>query len=91
MQYKRIPKHLNSKPQFLWWEVDDIAIFLIFLVIGLITNYLLIALLIGVFATWLKVKSKDTFVKGYFGHMLHWMGLVEKRKMPPGHIRRIIR
>jgi type IV conjugative transfer system protein TraL len=91
MQYKRIPKHLNSKPQFLWWEVDDIAVFLIFLVIGLITNYLLISLVIGVFATWLKIKSKDTFVKGYFGHMFHWLGLMEKKGIPPGHIRRIIR
>lgn len=91
MDYKRIPKYLDAKPQFLWWEVDDISVFFIFLVIGLVSNYLLVCSAIGIFAVWLKIKSKDSFVKGYFNHFFVWHGLLTKKGLPPGHIRRIIR
>lgn len=91
MQLKKIPKHINAVPQFLWWEVDDMMIFMFAVIIAMFDGQLLITVGLGLVGSYIHAKSKDNFVKGYFGHVLYYLGFRDIKGMPNSNIKEIRR
>lgn len=91
MQYKRIPKYLNSLPTFLWWEADDMLAFFIPFLVGMFLGYFWTGMAGGMILAYWYSKSKDSTVKGYFGHYFYWVGLRNGKKGLPSYARKLIR
>jgi hypothetical protein len=91
IEYKKIPRHINSIPQFLWWEIDDFAIFMGFSAIGVFTPYSLYFAGAGAGFAYIHSKTKSSFVKGYSNHLLYSFGLRKVKGMPDGMTKEIIR
>lgn len=93
-EMRYIPKYLNAKPQFLWWEIDEAAIIFSSLIIGRILDKLLIFLIIGFVLLKIYTKLKNSKQEGFIIHTLYALGLVQfksngikKNKIPHYYIK----
>lgn len=77
MQGRYIPKYLGAQPQFLWWELDEAMILLVFLVAGRLLDKMLIMLIIGVISQKLYSKLKNAKQQGFLQHKLYALGLTK--------------
>lgn len=82
-----IPKYLNAMPQFLWWEVDEVAFLFIFTGLGVLVNNPIIGALIGYILMKIYVKAKARRQKGYLWHKLYALGLYKVPGIPDSWMR----
>ena len=68
-------KYIDSIPQILYWEVDEIAIFLGVFWLGLELEHLYKFLILGCVIVYLIRKLKYSRVEGYFQHVLYYHGM----------------
>ena len=91
MERHRIPKYLHSYPQFLWWEMDEFLIFLVFMFTGIMVNKAIIGGLAGFIVTKLYVKMKETKQDGFIKHVAYAFGLYNiKGKLPEYWVKEIL-
>ena len=43
-----IPRYIDSQPQFLWWEFDELIVVVLLFSMGIMTDTLTFMLLIGI-------------------------------------------
>jgi len=79
---KYIPKYLNAQIQFLWWELDEMIVLIIFMTLGIITNHTYVGVLIGFVIMQLYTKIKTAKQPGYFKHLLYKYGLWGNKVVP---------
>jgi len=59
LQEYYIPKHLNTPPKIIFWQVDEFLMFCAPIIFGLLTEQLMISTIIAVifYTNWKKVKG----------------------------------
>jgi type IV conjugative transfer system protein TraL len=81
MEKKRFPQYLSSPYQVLWMESDELAIFLIFLILALVfSSWLLVVLMCGGPYVYSVLKKK--YPRGFLRHVLYFTGLISMRGYP---------
>lgn len=71
----QIPRHIDSLPQILWFEMDELVIFLSFFGVGLYSRHIVEMLVMGLIAVYGIMKLKAGRSEGIFIHWLWWRGL----------------
>lgn len=75
MQDVEMPDYVDSMPQILFWEADEIAPALVLVAIGILTNTLTYMLIPIWLLTKFFTKFKSRYMEGYFHHLVYWWGL----------------
>jgi conjugal transfer pilus assembly protein TraL len=88
----RIPRYIDTQPQILWWELDEVILLVLSLFAGILTRQLTYFLLGGFVATYFVSKLKSGKSKGYVFHWFYWLGIpsFQFRSLPPGHRREFL-
>lgn len=88
----KIPRYIDSQPQILWWELDEIIVLIMCLIVGIITRQLTYFLLGGFVATYFIAKLKTGKSEGYIFHWFYWLGMpsFQFRRVPPGDRREFL-
>ena len=93
-----IPKYLNAKTQFLWWEIDEAAIIFASFIVGRMLDKLIIFGLLGFILLRIYSKLKNAKQEGYLIHVLYALGLVQfksngiiKNKIPHFYIKYFVK
>lgn len=76
MEEVRIPRGLDSPPQLLLWQVDELSPVLIGLIIGIAIDQLIISLFVGFLMVKVYKKLRDGRPDGYPIHFLYWWGFL---------------
>ncbi|MHB1696620.1 MAG: type IV conjugative transfer system protein TraL [bacterium] len=92
MEFKRIPKYIDSPIQILWWETQEGAIiaFLMFATI-IVMHQALYGAVVGIIIASKYAKFKENNVKGYFTHFVYWFGFLNVQKNIKPYQKLIIR
>jgi len=88
----KIPRYIDTQPQILWWELDEVIVLLLSIFAGIVTRQLTYFLIGGFIATYFITKLKSGKSKGYVFHWLYWLGIpsFQFRNVPPGHYREFL-
>lgn len=89
MEQISIPEYIDSPPQFLIWEIDDVAPVLVGFALGAFIRYLtqnawtwFLGVLIGVLMSYFYVKFKANRLPGTLAHILYrYTGLAPLNKV----------
>lgn len=77
---KRFPQYLTSPFQVLWFETDQLAAILLFLVLGLVFGgFWWIAVFVG---PWFYGKMKAKYPRGFLRHLLYFAGITTMKGYP---------
>ena len=92
MEFKRIPKYIDSPIQFLWWELQE-GIIIISMTLGsiLIIHQAFYGAVVGVIIAAKYAKFKEENVKGYLSHFSYWFGILNVKRNIKSHHKLIIR
>lgn len=91
MQEVPIPRYVDSQPQFLFWEIDEVAIVAVCMGVGIIFEILGPLLLASFVLTWQFRKYKMARMEGILHHVCFWFGLTTlNRKFSNGLEREIV-
>ena len=76
MNKVEIPQWIDSFPQIMWFEVDEITPFIFCVASGSFLHMMTPMLLLGVFVTWIYLKHKRNSLDGSLLHMMFWGGFM---------------
>lgn len=83
-----IPRYTDAPPQVLWWEMDELIFFFLFVFLGILTGSMTPYLLGGIASTFVLSKLKGGKSDGVIIHWLWWHGFPGAILTgPPSHIR----
>jgi len=77
---KSFPQYLGKPIQVLWFELDELIIFIFTLTLALIYGGLMWIIFIGV--QWFYTRTKRKHAKGFLKHILYMLGFLEMRNYP---------
>lgn len=72
----KFPRHMDAPQRVLFWTVDQIIPFSTMLLIGMLTETLLISLVVGAAVGWGFARFRDSRPDGYLQHLVYWYGLL---------------
>jgi len=92
MEFKRIPKYIDSPVQFLFWEAQEGAIIMVLTFASIILiHQALYGVVAGIFIASKYSKFKENNVKGYFTHFSYYFGFLNVKKNIKPYQKLIIR
>jgi conjugal transfer pilus assembly protein TraL len=71
----RIPRYLNSQPQILWWEMDEIIVIVAGIGLGIVLELLIVTVPLGLLAARLLARVKAQHGQGWIIHYAWWRGI----------------
>lgn len=77
---KSFPQYLGKPIQVLWFELDELIIFIFTLTLALIYGGLMWIIFIGV--QWFYTRTKRKHAKGFLKHILYMLGFLEMKNYP---------
>lgn len=82
----RIPRYLDSPAQLLWWEIDEVAVVVLMISLGIAFEYFFVCATIGLVAAKAMRRVKEGKQDNYLLHWLFWHGVPGARLKtgPPG-------
>jgi len=78
-----VPKYINALPQILWWELDEFALFLGGVVLGILTNHSFLGAFAGFMLARAYMKLKYKRQAGFMFAWLYSKGLWGKKGVIP--------
>jgi type IV conjugative transfer system protein TraL len=81
----KINRSISHWLLFVFWEMDEVAIFMTPIIAFLPTKNLILGLVIGAVAIKLYTKIKYEKPVGYINHKLIKLGMIKLKKLPPAH------
>ena len=90
IQSTRIPRYIDDPEQFLWFDFDEVLIFMGSLGIGIIMELLIVSVIVGLAMAKALSKMKHGKPRGYLFHFLYWNGVISYNGLPQSHIREFI-
>lgn len=75
MERIELPKFIDEPPTILLWSIDELAPFIIGLVIGMQIGQALVCTLLGLLLTRIYRRYLDQNADGFVNHWLYWHGL----------------
>jgi len=85
----KLHRYIDDPMSFFFWDVDEIAVFSCFLVMGLLTNLLTAIMPIGLVLCFVLSKIKQSRAEGFFMHILYWYGIYWLKGCPPSWVREL--
>jgi len=87
-----IPRYIDTQPQFLWWELDEVIVLIMCMMVGIITRQLTYFLIAGFAVTYFLTKLKSGKSDGYIFHWFYWLSIpsFQFRRVPPGERREFL-
>ena len=83
-----IPRNLDSKGKFLFWDLDVAGVAIFGMMLGMGTGFPVTGLLVGLFIAYLYLKLKGGGHPGLAAHLIYWWGgLPVPKDLPPSHLR----
>ncbi|MCG2747318.1 MAG: type IV conjugative transfer system protein TraL [Desulfobulbaceae bacterium] len=77
---KKFPQYLSKPFQVLWFEVDELVLFLFFLTLSLIYGKLMwVVFLVSQYS---YTKTKRSQARGFLKHLLYVFGMVKMKNYP---------
>ncbi len=76
----RFPQYLSRPLQVLWWEVDEFVIVIIFFMLAMMFGYVFYILMFIV--PYLYSKNKNKYPRGFFKHILYFVGVLKLNGYP---------
>lgn len=70
------PRYLDAPQQILFWTIDQMVPFATMVVIGMLTQTLLICIAIGGGIAWAFARYRDSNPDGFVLHYLYWIGVM---------------
>jgi len=88
----KIPRYIDTQPQLLWWELDEVIVLILCLFVGILTRQLTYFLLGGFVSTYFITKLKNGKSDGYVFHWFYWLSIpsFQFRRVPPGDRREFL-
>lgn len=83
-----IPRRLDDKAKFLWWDFDQAMLVMLFLVLGITADSLAGGLFLGLVAGFFYSKAKAGKHPSFAVHLLYWYlpeWAMKFKKLPPSH------
>ena len=77
---KKFPQYLSKPFQVLWFEVDELVLFLFFLTLSLLYGKLM--WLIFLVSQYSYTKTKRSQARGFLKHLLYVVGMVKMKNYP---------
>lgn len=83
-----IPRRIDDKPKFLWWDFDQAMLVMLFIVMGIMANSLGGGVFLGMVAGIVYNKAKSGKHPSFAIHLMYWylpewaMGF---KCLPPSH------
>jgi type IV conjugative transfer system protein TraL len=92
LEFKRIPKYIDAPIQFLWWELSELGVIIVFTFGSIILMHQVIwGALAGLIIASKLAKFKEDHLKGLFFHYMYWLGFISTKKTIKAHQKLIIR
>lgn len=88
-----VPRRQDDPPKVLFWEMDEAGVFILPLMVGLMLEFFVGGLVLGVIARSLFVKMKVGRGAAYVTHLLYWYtpsSVFTLRCTPPSYVREFI-
>jgi conjugal transfer pilus assembly protein TraL len=83
-----IPRRLDDKGKFLFWEYDVMFVALAGICLGIATDYRVFGLVLGITLATVYNKTKSGQHPGMTAHLLYWFtGMPQPGHLPPSHFR----
>ncbi len=82
LQLKTVHKYLDAKPQFLWWEMDDLMILCGPIILGIIVGKVFYALIFSLIVGKIYGTMKSTHQEGFMRHFLYHHGMLKFKNCP---------
>lgn len=77
---KPFPQYLSAPLQVLWFEPDELGVVFTFLLFALIYGYIFWAFLI--ITPWYYSRAKKRYPRGFFRHVLYFIGITGMKGYP---------
>ncbi len=77
----KFPRHLNAPLQIIFFEADDIGVFMILLFIAMTFKHWILYVLM-ILGTWQYRRIKSKYPRGFLLHVLYFWGLVDLSRYP---------
>ena len=72
-----MPRHIDDQPQYLFWEMDEVTLVVVFAAIGVLSESLMMMSVLGLFAAkWLS-RNKQRHLPGLTLHLAYWAGMTQ--------------
>lgn len=85
-----IPRRLDDKGKFLFWDLDVAAVALIGMLVGLASEYRILGLVGGIAMAYGYGKLKAGQHPGMAAHLFYWFtGMPEPKELPKSHLREL--
>lgn len=81
MREYQIPQYIDSFPQLMWFEVDEIMPFIACYGAGTLLHMTSPMIVTGAVLTWFYMRHKRKSLDGSLLHMLYWWGLMSLNKV----------
>lgn len=80
---RKIPNYLDDPAQLLFWELDEFLLLSIMFAVGIMVNFLLTLVVIGIILVKYYRKMKDRRSNGFMLHVVYWYtGIGSSDKFP---------
>lgn len=85
-----IPRRLDDKGKFLFWDLDIAGVALLGMLLGVATEYRVLGLIAGLGMAYGYSKLKAGKHPGMAAHLLYWFtGMPDPKELPKSHIREL--
>ena len=89
-----IPQSLDASERFLWWDLDQLVLFLFMMGIGIQTGYMLSGMMLGGTLAWQYGRMKSGKHSKFALHLMYWWlpsAIFPKMKtLPPSDVRHFL-
>lgn len=83
-----IPRRLDDKAKFLWWDLDQALLVAMFVMLGVIAEMFAVGVVLGAFVGHLYSKAKAGKHPAFAIHLAYWFlpeWAVGLKSIPPSH------
>jgi conjugal transfer pilus assembly protein TraL len=83
-----IPRRIDDKPKFLWWDMDQAMIVMSFLMGGIMLNAVGSGLVLGIFVGVAFSKARSGKHQAFALHLMYWYlpsYAMKFKTLPPSH------
>lgn len=81
MRHYRMPRNVDDPLPVLFFEVDEVVVFVVCMLFGIITRELTYSVIVGIFVTRSFSKWKNGKLPGVLAHMAFWYGIFSLNKV----------
>jgi len=83
----RVPRDLDALPVVLFWEVDEFAILVVSMFVGIFARHAFVIVGVAVVFVFIYKRLKKKKHKGFIQHIAYKIGILTPKNIPPYHVK----